>query len=142
MKHLPLPPLFSPSLAVHPAQRSFHLLLVHFPEWTRISLVVGNSFAEEVGRGYAIERLAEVTGSLYAAGFLALLFSLGLHVQSGGVDSIFAYLPGQLSFVLLYLWRRNTLACVISHTLANGFNLIVWYHLPISVNHFLHRLGF
>jgi hypothetical protein len=51
-------------------------------------------------------------------------------------------LPGQLSFVLLYLWRRNTMTCVLSHTLANGFGLIVWYHLPVSVNHLLHRLGF
>jgi uncharacterized protein len=140
MKHLPA--FFSPSLAVHPSQNSFHLMLVSFPEWSRISLIVGNSFAEEVGRAYTIERLTEATGSLYAAALLALLFSLGAHALYGGFDNMLVYLPGQLSFVLLYLWRRNTITCVLSHTLANGFGLIVWYHLPVSVNHLLHRLGF
>jgi hypothetical protein len=81
MKHLPT--FFSPSLAVHPSPNSFHLMLVSFPEWSRISLVVGNSLAEEVGRAYAIERLNEVTGSLYAAAFPALLFSLGEHAVYG-----------------------------------------------------------
>ena len=140
MKHLPT--FFSPSLAVHPSPNSYHLMLVSFPEWSRISLVVGNSFAEEVGRAYAIERLNEVTGSLYAAAFLALLFSLGEHAVYGGFENVLVYFPGQLSFVLLYLWRRNTMTCVLSHTLANGFGLIVWYHLPVSANHLLHRLGF
>ena len=141
IRHLHVPPSLSPSLAAHPAQRSFHLALLQVPEWPRIFIVVGNSFVEEIGRAYAIERLAEVTGSLYAAALLALMFSIGTHAYYGGVDSILGYLPGQLSFVLLYLWRRNTLACVVSHTLANGFGLVVWYHLPISANHLLHRLG-
>jgi membrane protease YdiL (CAAX protease family) len=141
-RQLHLSPFFTPKLSAHPPQQSFHLMLVSFPEWTRISLIVGNSFYEEVGRGYAIERLTETTGSLYAAGFLALLFSLGMHAYAGGAENILVYLPIQLSLVLLYLWRRNTIACVLSHTLANGFNLIVWYLLPISANHLLHRLGF
>jgi uncharacterized protein len=135
--HLPLPSLLSPSPAANPGHSSFHFSMTEVPEWSRIVLIVGSAFSAEIGRGYAIERLAELTGSVYIAGCIALLLSLGALSYHQGANLLLLYLPGQLAFVVLYVWRRNTFACVISHIIANGFSLVVWNNLPPDLKRIL-----
>jgi Type II CAAX prenyl endopeptidase Rce1-like len=139
--HLPLPAFLSPSPVANPSQSSFHFSMTDIPEWSRIVLIVGSAFAAEIGRGYAIERLAELTGSVYVAGGIALLLSLGALSYHQGSNLVLIYLPGQLAFVLLYVWRRNTFACVISHMIANGFSLVVWNNLPPNLKRVLPFFG-
>jgi hypothetical protein len=123
LMNLPLSPLFNPSLKVHPTQQGFHRTLEQAPEWSRISFVIGNSFAEEIGRAYAIERLSEVTSSLYVGAFLALLCSLGTHVYYGGIDSAFFVLAG-------YTCVRSTLSLAAEYSRLRGWPHSAQWLLP------------
>lgn len=69
-------------------------------------------------RGYAIERLQFLTGSRWIAGSLSLsVFALS-HFRAGALGIILA-LAGGLVLTLLYMWRRDLLANMITHTVAD-----------------------
>ncbi len=101
------------------------------PLWTRIVGVVGDALVEECGRGYVIERVARISDSAALGGLAALAGSMLGHIASWGVNKAYVFLPDQLVFVLLYLWRRNVSTCVIAHSLLDALPLIVF---PLFVN--------
>lgn len=101
------------------------------PLWTRIVAVVGDALMEECGRGYVIERVARVSDSATVGGLAALAGSMLMHIASWGVNKAYVFLPAQIIFVLLYLWRRNVGTCVVAHSLLDALPLIVF---PLFVN--------
>ena len=70
---------------------------------------------ETLFRGYAIERLQEVTGSILSAAVISWLASTVMHLNSWGLAFlIYAGFHGVI-LTLLYVWRRNLYSNIIAH---------------------------
>jgi membrane protease YdiL (CAAX protease family) len=107
----------------------------------RIALVFAVALGEELtGRGYAIERLTAATGSTLLAGALAFLGDLVAHWPAGGYGT-WVFVPGSLTFVLLYMWRRSVAACAIAHFLVDGYAMLLWPCFPVPFQVFLAKVG-
>jgi len=86
------------------------------PFWYRFILVSRAAVVEEIlFRGYAIERLQELTGSILSAAVISWLAFTAMHINSWGV--VFLIYPGfhGVILTLLYVWRRNLSSNIIAH---------------------------
>ncbi len=95
--------------------------LITTPLWWRFISVVRAAVAEEVlFRGYAIERLQELTGSVkIAATVSCAIFALEHVGQYGWTHLLIAGFAGAI-LTALYLWRRNLSGPMIAHFLVDG----------------------
>lgn len=92
------------------------VLYASLPKWLDISGLLANAVAEEIGyRGYAIERIEELTGSTILAATFPLIVNVLVHGPIWGLHGMFVKFPILLLFVALYFWRRSLPACVIVH---------------------------
>jgi membrane protease YdiL (CAAX protease family) len=92
--------------------------LMSLPTWLRVVLAVsGGAIEETLYRGYAIERLATLTGRRWAAGGIAAI-AFGLaHAPAWGIGfALTADLPFGTVMTLFYLWRRDLLANALAHS--------------------------
>ncbi len=88
------------------------------PTWLNLSGLLANGIAEEVGfRGYAIERIEELTGSKMLGASVPFIFNVLVHAPVWGLYGMLTKAPILLLLVALYLWRRNLPACVLAHIL-------------------------
>jgi membrane protease YdiL (CAAX protease family) len=89
-----------------------------WPAWFRLFVAVTSGFAEEtLYRGYAIERLAMLTGRRWLGGVLAALAFAAAHIPAWGLGfSLAADLPFSVVMTLFYLWRRDLLANGLAHS--------------------------
>jgi uncharacterized protein len=93
-------------------------LYASLPRWLDWSGLLANAIAEEVGfRGYAIERIEELTGSTLLGASIPFIINVLVHAGVWGPYGMLQKAPFLLLFVVLYLWRRNLPACAISHVL-------------------------
>jgi membrane protease YdiL (CAAX protease family) len=87
------------------------------PKWLDWSGLLANGIAEEVGfRGYAIERIEELTGSTLLGASVPFIINVLVHAPVWGLYGMLAKAPILLLLVVLYLWRRNLPACALAHT--------------------------
>jgi uncharacterized protein len=95
--------------------------LIATPFWWRFISVIRAAVGEEVlFRGYAIERLQELTGSRTVAAVLSCaVFSLA-HVGPWGWSHLFIAGFGGVMLTALYLWRRNLWVNIIAHFVVDG----------------------
>ena len=87
------------------------------PIWFRVIAGFTGGMVEEVlYRGYAIERLAVLTGKRWvAASVSAGIFGLA-HIPLWGVAfSLGADLPFGIVMTIFYLWRRDLVANMMAH---------------------------
>jgi membrane protease YdiL (CAAX protease family) len=100
--------------------------LLSLPLPWRIALVITAGVVEEfLYRGYAIERLATLTGNLPVAAAISLaIFALG-HLAVWGWIEVANALVGGLALTGLYLLRRNLPLNIIAHMVVDGFPLIL-----------------
>jgi membrane protease YdiL (CAAX protease family) len=78
--------------------------------------LLANGIAEEVGfRGYAIERIEELTGSTFWGASIPFVIEMLAHAGAWGLYGMLAKAPILMLLVALYLWRRNLPACVLVH---------------------------
>lgn len=99
--------------------------IVQVPLWLLILTPLVAGITEEIlYRGYAIERLAFLTGRPWLAGLLAGAAFMLAHLHWGAAQLIVVGF-GTLIFVSLYLWRRDLPCVMIAHVLADlvGFAL-------------------
>lgn len=92
--------------------------LAAMPAWFRVVVGLTGGMIEEIFyRGYAIERLATITGRAWLAGLIsALVFGLA-HIPEWGFGfAIAADLPFGLLMTAFYLWRRDLLANILAHS--------------------------
>jgi membrane protease YdiL (CAAX protease family) len=88
------------------------------PKWLDLSGLLANGIAEEVGfRGYAIERIEELTGSKLLGASVPFIVNVFMHAPTWGLYGMLIKAPILMLFVALYLWRRNLPACVLAHIL-------------------------
>ena len=88
------------------------------PRWLDWSGLVANGIAEEVGfRGYAIERIEELTGSTLLGASVPFVVNVLVDAPVWGFHGMLTKAPILMLFVVLYLWRRNLPACALAHVL-------------------------
>lgn len=96
------------------------------PFWFRVELVTRAAIVEEIlFRGYAIERIQELTGSRLFAGAISLAAFTIAHLRLWGwAQLIIAGFAG-LILTVLYIWRRNIWANMIAHWLIDGAGFLI-----------------
>jgi membrane protease YdiL (CAAX protease family) len=92
--------------------------LAALPIWFRLLVAVTGGIIEEtLYRGYAVERLAMITGRAWVGGVISMVIFGLAHIPSWGVGfSLAADLPFGAVMTLFYLWRRDLLANIIAHS--------------------------
>jgi tetratricopeptide (TPR) repeat protein len=96
------------------------------PAGLGVIVAAAGSFSEEVAaRGFAIDRLRIVTGRLALAAVAALVLDLAAHVPFWGWRYVILIAPMQLLFVLMYLWRKDIMACIIGHFLVDAMPFLM-----------------
>jgi membrane protease YdiL (CAAX protease family) len=81
---------------------------------------ITGAVAEEVGfRGYALERLSEITRSTWLGALIPYVVEVLCHAPMWGFHGMLLKAPPLLVLVLLYLWRRSLPACLVAHLLAD-----------------------
>lgn len=88
------------------------------PHWWRTCVALSSGLIEEtLYRGYAVERLATITGRLWLGGLIAALAFGAAHVPFWGLGpAVAANLPFGAIMVGFYVWRRDLLANAATHT--------------------------
>jgi membrane protease YdiL (CAAX protease family) len=92
--------------------------LAKLPAWFRVFLGVTGGVVEEIlYRGYAVERLATITGREWLGGAIsAVAFGLA-HIPTWGIGfALAADLPFGILMTVFYLWRRDLLANMLAHS--------------------------
>jgi len=92
--------------------------IAHMPIWWRVIMgLTGGAVEETLYRGYAIERLASLTGRLWmGATISAVIFGLA-HIPTWGVGfALGAALPFGIVMTMFYVWKRDLLANMIAHS--------------------------
>ncbi len=93
-------------------------LYASLPRWLDWSGLLANGIAEEVGfRGYAIERIEELTGSKFLGASVPFVVNVLAHAPVWELYGMLVKAPILLLLVALYLWRRSLPACVLAHVL-------------------------
>jgi membrane protease YdiL (CAAX protease family) len=77
-------------------------------------------FEETLYRGYAIERLAELTGSRIAAAGISCAAFTAVHLSYWGAAQLIVAAFAGLLLTALYLWRRNLPCNMLTHFLTDG----------------------
>jgi membrane protease YdiL (CAAX protease family) len=94
------------------------LRLAATPLWFRVGAVFTAGITEEViFRGYPIERLNEMTGSLWLAALVPLIIFTLSHLGAWPVSHLVSVFFGGVVLTALYLWRHDLIACMIAHTI-------------------------
>jgi membrane protease YdiL (CAAX protease family) len=101
---------------------------VHAEFWFLASVASGVLFEELATRAYIIERIIAFKGNRLLAGIASLLLSIGLHIPGYGLGGALQRGPGMLLLTMLYIWRRNIVACLIAHFLINTALILVLSH--------------
>lgn len=105
--------------------------LLSLPVWLRALLVLTAGIFEEVlFRGYAIERLLEMTGSKWIAGFVTVTAFTLAHIPAVGFPHLLPVLIVSILVTLLYLWKRDLMVNVIAHIVIDGIPLLI---LPVLI---------
>ncbi|HLG86450.1 MAG TPA: type II CAAX endopeptidase family protein [Alphaproteobacteria bacterium] len=101
-------------------------LVISLPVWLQLFVALSAGFTEEVlFRGYAIERMTELTGSRWIGALLPVFLFGAAHASFWGVaHAIVAGFTG-LWLSLLYLWRRNLWTNITAHALLDGLVFLV-----------------
>ena len=76
-------------------------------------------------RGYAIERIKELSGNLLLAGFISGFLFLAIHYPSWALAGAIPQLIFTIFLVGFYLSKRNLKACIIMHWVINFLMIIV-----------------
>ncbi len=93
-------------------------LYASLPRLLDWSGLFANGIAEEVGfRGYAMERIEELTGSRMLGASVPFVVNVLVHAPVWGLYGMLVKAPTLLLLVALYLWRRSLPACVLAHIL-------------------------
>lgn len=107
------------------------------PPGLRVVLVLTAGIAEEIMfRGYAIERLATLIGSVAVGAAIAYLVFVALHLPFWGPGGTIQIGVWSLLVTVLYVWQRNLWPCILMHVLNDAYAFIV---LPMFFTQYLHR---
>jgi membrane protease YdiL (CAAX protease family) len=97
------------------------------PVWFRLLAIVvtGGLFEEFIYRGYATERLSEVTGSTLIGSLLALSAFAWMHYPLWGLGPVLTFYFTGGFLTLLYLWKRDLVLNMLCHIIVDIVGLIL-----------------
>jgi membrane protease YdiL (CAAX protease family) len=100
--------------------------LTAVPLWLRCLAVVRAAVSEEVlFRGYALERVQELSGSRVVAGvFSWAIFTLD-HLSYWGLHHLLIAGAAGAVLTLLYLWRRNLWGNILAHFIVDAVGFLL-----------------
>ena len=95
--------------------------LLHGSGLLLVLLTTNGALLTEIAfRGYALERLAELTSRrLWLVTGIQVAFTTSLFVVSRGRGHGLIWLVNDLVFTAFYLWRRDLWVCILAHALPN-----------------------
>jgi membrane protease YdiL (CAAX protease family) len=96
-------------------------LVMGLPIWLQLFAAVSAGFTEEIlFRGYAIERMTELTGSRWLGAIIPIIVFGAIHAPFWGIGH--AIVAGMSGFwlTLIYLWRRNLWTNITAHALLDA----------------------
>ncbi len=95
------------------------------PVWLLLLIALTAAISEEiVFRGVMLTRIEAASGSTWLAALVSLAAFAGAHAPRWGVAYVaLAALPG-LVLTLFYLWRRDLIACILTHFLIDAAGLL------------------
>jgi membrane protease YdiL (CAAX protease family) len=100
--------------------------LLALSPWRRMAVVLTAGITEEIMfRGYPIERLHEMSGSLWLAALLPLAVFTLAHLSMWGWGHLVGVLFGGALLTALYLWQHDLIACMIAHTIIDMLVLML-----------------
>ena len=89
------------------------------PLWLVTVIVFRAGFVEELFyRGFAIERLRSLGWPRAAAAIVPVMIFAAMHYTGGPVNMLMSFTLGGI-LTLFYLWRRDLVANIIGHFLAD-----------------------
>jgi len=96
------------------------------PTWLLVITVLIVATAEEIlYRGYAVERLAGITGSYWIAGAISVLVFGAAHIPNWGLGAALTTLISGAILTVFYIWQRDLTANIIAHVVTDFMGLIV-----------------
>jgi uncharacterized protein len=96
------------------------------PTWLLVITVLIVATAEEIlYRGYAVERLAGITGSYWIAGAISVLVFGAAHIPNWGLGAAMTTLISGAILTVFYIWQRDLTANIIAHVVTDFMGLIV-----------------
>jgi membrane protease YdiL (CAAX protease family) len=76
-------------------------------------------------RGFPIERIAERTGSVAIGAGITVLFFVVFHIPYWGLGGALQISINAVLLVVLYVWRRNVVACILAHAITDIYAFII-----------------
>lgn len=96
------------------------------PTGARAYIAVTAGVTEEIlFRGYALNRLARATGRPRLSACLVIAAFALAHAPFWGWSGMAVPLVGGVFFTLIYMWRRDLVACVVAHAAIDLISLVV-----------------
>jgi membrane protease YdiL (CAAX protease family) len=112
-------------VAGFPGYESGLARLLRLPAWYRVFLAVSAGVIEEVlYRGYAVERLAALTGSAWRGGTLAVVVFTLAHLPAWGIGPLPVFLVASAVATAFYVWKRDLVALILAHALGDAIGLV------------------
>jgi membrane protease YdiL (CAAX protease family) len=100
--------------------------VLSLPMWFRVAAVVTAGVVEEtLFNGFAVTRLALLTGSLWLAGALSVTVFAGLHVPFWGAGPALSFLIGGAASTAFFIWRQDLLAMIVAHVAIDAWGLVI-----------------
>jgi membrane protease YdiL (CAAX protease family) len=80
---------------------------------------------ETLFRGYAIDRLALLTGDVWSGALLSLAIFALVHLPAWGPGPVISFFFTGGVLTAFFLWRQDLLANVVAHTAVDAWGLVV-----------------
>jgi uncharacterized protein len=106
--------------------------ILALPIWFRVLAIVitGGIFEEVVYRGFAVERLSELTGNYWIGSFIALSIFSWMHYPLWGLGPVLTFYITGGFMTAIYLWKRDLLVTIGAHIIVDMVGLIFLPPLP------------
>ena len=100
--------------------------IIALPFWSRVGVLLTAGIVEEIlYRSFAIERVTELTGSLWLGALIPLVLFTLAHLSFWAPSHLITvFVVGSL-LTLLYAWQRDVVMCMVVHVVVDGVGFIV-----------------
>lgn len=96
------------------------------PTWLLVITVLVVATAEEIlYRGYAVERLAGITGNYWIAGAISVLVFGVAHIPNWGPGAALSTVISGAILTAFFVWQRDLTANIIAHVVTDLMGLVV-----------------
>lgn len=96
-------------------------LVMGLPIWLQLVVALSAGFTEEIlFRGYAIERMTELTGNRWLGAIVPIFVFGAIHAPFWGVGHALVAGMSGLWLTLIYMWRRNLWTNITAHALLDA----------------------